>query len=224
MRHPLDAGPTGNAMFRGPSAAPPADPNLHVVAGRATDRGAVVEALSDADEAISALDSRGGGQPGPPCATASGQVIEVESGRTGFRYVAISATGVKGPPDTTPFLARLPSRIIPARLGKTYLDKDAEAPVLAASSLEWVLIRPPGLTDGPPGGNVHPDATRATGRRISRGDLARFAVLVTTDPTCVRQSPFVAGQRKAPHLGNRPATPHRNRHRPAYNPVRPTRE
>jgi len=73
-------------------------------------------------------------------------VIEVEGGRNGFRYIIISAAGVKGLPDTTPFLAQLPSRIIRARLGKTYLDTDAEAPVLAASSLEWVLIRPPGLT------------------------------------------------------------------------------
>ena len=209
VRHPLDAGPTGNAMFRDASAAPPADPNLRLVAGLATDRGALVEALSDADEAIAALASRGGGQPVPPCATASGQVIEVEGGRNGFRYIIISAAGVKGLPDTTPFLAQLSSRIIRARLGKTYLDKDAEPPVLAASSLEWVLIRPPGLTDGPPSGNVHPDAIRATGGRISRGDLARFAVLVTTDPTCVRQLPFVAGQRRAPHLGNRPATSHR---------------
>ncbi|MBU6151283.1 MAG: NAD(P)H-binding protein [Chloroflexi bacterium] len=183
-----------------------------------------MEALSDADEAISALDSRGGGQPVPPSTTASGHVIEVEGGRNGFRYLFISAAGVKGPPDTMPFLARLPSRIIRARLGKTYLDKDAEAPVPAASSLEWVLIRPPGLTDGPPGGRVNPDATRATGGRISRDDLARFAVPVTTDPTCVRQSPFVAGYRRAPNLSNRPATPHRYRHRPAYNPVRPTRE
>ena len=131
-------------MFRDASAAPPTHPNLRVVDDLATVRGAVVEALSETDAAISALGPRGGGQPGPPCATASGQVIEVESGRTGFRYVAISATGVKGPPDTTPFLARLPSRIIRARLGKTYLEKDAEAALLAASSLEWVLIRPPG--------------------------------------------------------------------------------
>ena len=224
MRHPLDAGHTFNALFRDASAAPPAQPNLRVVDDLATVRGAVVEILSDADEAIAALDPRGGGQPGPPCATASGQVIEVERGRTNFRYLFISAAGVKGPPDTTPFLARLPSQIIRARLGKSYLDKDAEACVLAASSLEWVLIRPPGLTDGPPGGRVNPDATRATGRRISRDDLARFAVLVTTDPTCVRQSPFVAGQRRAPHLSNRPPTPHRNRHRAAYNPVRPTCE
>lgn len=152
-----------------------------------------MEALSDADEAIAALDSRGGGQPVPPSTNASGHVIEVASGRTGFRYVVTSATGVKGPPDTTPFLAHLPSRIIRARLGKTCLDKDAEAAVPAASSLEWAFIRPPGLTDGPPGGNVNPDATRATGRRVSGGDLARFAVMVTTDPTCIRQSPFVAG-------------------------------
>jgi hypothetical protein len=127
-------------MFRDASAAPPADPSLRVVAGLATDRGAVVEVLSDADAAISALGLRGGGQPVPLCATASRHVIEIASGRTGFRYVVISAAGVKGPPDTTPFLARLPSRIIRARLGKTYLDTDAEAPVLAASSLEWVLI------------------------------------------------------------------------------------
>ena len=54
-------------------------------------------------------------------------MIEVEGGRNGFRYIIISAAGVKGLPDTTPFLAQLPSRIIRARLGKTYLDKDAEA-------------------------------------------------------------------------------------------------
>lgn len=193
VRHALDAGHTVNALFRDASAAPPAHPNLRVVTGLATDRGAVVEVLSDADAAISALGPRGGSQPVPLCATASRHVIEVASGRTGFRYVVISAAGVKGPPDTTSFLARLPSRIIRALLGTTYLDKDAEATVLAASSVEWVLIRPPGLTDGPPRGNVKSDATRATGGRISRDDLARFAVLMTTDPTYVRQSPFVAG-------------------------------
>lgn len=192
-RHALDAGHTVNALFRDGSASPPADPNLRVVAGLATDRGAEVEALSDADAAIAALDSRGGGQPVPPSTNASGHVIEVASGRTGFRYVVTSATSVKGPPDTMPFLAHLPSRIIRARLGKTCLDKDAEAAVPAPSSLEWVFIRPPGLTDGLRGGTVNPAATRATGRRISRDDLARFAVPVTTDTTCVRQSPFVAG-------------------------------
>ncbi len=114
-------------------------------------------------------------------------MIEVASGRTGFRYVVISAAGVKGPPDTTPFLARLPSRLIRSRLRTTYLDKDAEGAVITASSLEWLLIRPPGLTDGPPGGRMNPDATRATGGRISRDDLARFTVLMTTAPTYVRQ-------------------------------------
>ena len=84
-RHSLDAGPTGNALFRDASAAPPARPNLRVVDDLATVRGAVVEALSETDAAISALGPRGGGQPVPPCATASGQVIEVASGRTGFR-------------------------------------------------------------------------------------------------------------------------------------------
>ena len=120
-------------------------------------------------------------------------MIEVEGGRNGFRYIIISAAGVKGLPDTTPFLAQLPTRITRALLGRTYLDKDAEAAALAGSSVEWVLIRPPGLTDGPPRGNVKSDATRATGGRISRDDLARFAVLMTTDATYVRQSPFVAG-------------------------------
>ena len=193
VRHAIDAGHSVNALFRDASAAPPAHPNLRVVAGLATDRGAVVEVLSDADAAISALGPRGGGQPVPLCATASGHVIEIASGRTGFRYVVISAAGVKGPPDTTPFLARLPTRIIRALLGRTYLDKDAEAAALAGSSVEWVLIRPPGLTDGPPRGNVKSDATRATGGRASGDDFSRFTVLVTTDQTCVRQSPFVAG-------------------------------
>ena len=55
VRHALDAGHTVNALFRDASASPPAQPNLRVVAGLATVRGAVVDALSDAVAAISAL-------------------------------------------------------------------------------------------------------------------------------------------------------------------------
>ncbi len=68
MRHALKVGHTGNALFRDASAAPPADPNLRVGDDLATVRGAVVEVLSDADAANSALGPRGGNQsrPAPP--------------------------------------------------------------------------------------------------------------------------------------------------------------
>jgi hypothetical protein len=39
---------------------------------------------------------------------------------------------------------------------------------------------------------VRSDATRAGGGRITRDDLARFAVQMLSEPTYVRQAPFVS--------------------------------
>ena len=58
MRHALELGHTGNALFRDASASPPAQPSLRMANDLATIRGAVVEALSDPDAAISALGPR----------------------------------------------------------------------------------------------------------------------------------------------------------------------
>jgi uncharacterized protein YbjT (DUF2867 family) len=192
VRHALTEGHHVRAMYRDISRASEPHPSFDVVGGDPTSRSDVEALLNGADAAISALGPRMGGSTRDLCATASGHVASIASRQPGFRYVVISAAGVRGFPDNTPFPFGVPSMIVRALLGETYRDKDAEASVLLASALEWIVLRPPGLTDAPSKGTMRSDATRAGGGQITRDDLAAFAVRMLIDPTYVRKAPFVS--------------------------------
>lgn len=192
VRHAIQAGHHVRVLVRDLTRAPTMLAPSDIVTGDPTSRNAIAAVLDGADAAISALGPRARDSTNGLCSTATGHVADVAAGRPGFRYVVVSAAGVRGPADDTAFPARIPSMIIRALLGATYRDKDAEAEALTRSSLEWVLLRPPGLVDGPPKGKVRSDATRAGGGRITRDDLARFAVQMLSEPTYVRQAPFVS--------------------------------
>jgi uncharacterized protein YbjT (DUF2867 family) len=192
VRHAISAGHHVRVLTRDATRVPRTEGPVEVVIGDPTTRDAVAAVLDGAEGAISALGPRVGGSTIRLCATASGHVVDLTSDRHGFRYVVVSAAGVRGFADDTAVLFRIPSMIIRSLLRATYVDKDAEAAILARSTLEWVLLRPPGLTDSPAKGTVQSNATRAAGGRISRDDLARFAVQMLTDPTYVRQAPFVS--------------------------------
>jgi len=72
-------------------------------------------------------------------------------------------------------------------------DKSTEYEVFAASDLDWTLVRPPRLLDGPATGRVLHDA-RTPGRSssIRRADLAVFLADVLDEHLYPRQAPFVS--------------------------------
>ena len=62
--------------------------------------------------------------------------------------------------------------------------------LIMASKLEWTILRPPRLTDGPATGKVEagPDLPLSGGASISRADLAHYAVTCATSPRHARQA------------------------------------
>jgi putative NADH-flavin reductase len=83
---------------------------------------------------------------------------------------------------------------LPLIVGAVYADKDRQEAILKASGLEWTIIRPTLLTNGPRTGRyrVLTDLTGVHGGRISRADCAdclmraivehqwsRIAILIT---------------------------------------------
>ena len=185
------AGHRVRVLVRESKRGPAPHASIDVILGDPTAQDDVARVLDGADAAVSAIGPRPGSNAVNLCSTATRHVITVVSERPDFRYVVVSAAGVGGFVDESPILFRIPSIIVRTLLRASYLDKDDEAAALMASRLDWVALRPPALTDGPAKGSVQSNRSRSGGGRISRADLAAFAVRMLVDPTYVRQAPFV---------------------------------
>jgi putative NADH-flavin reductase len=86
-----------------------------------------------------------------------------------------------------------PFRVIMDLTLKPILAAKAEQEQLVkASGLDWIIVRPGGLTDGPKTGRYRFGLDRLLkGGRISRADVAEFVLRQVTDETFLRQTPAV---------------------------------
>jgi putative NADH-flavin reductase len=87
------------------------------------------------------------------------------------------------------FMRNLFSPLVKAALRKSYADLALMEDVLADSGLDWTVIRPPRLTDGPLTG-AYRTATGQNLRRgflVSRADVAHLMLRVVGQPDTVKQ-------------------------------------
>jgi putative NADH-flavin reductase len=90
------------------------------------------------------------------------------------KYVAVTGIGAGESKGHGGFLY---DRIFqPLLLKSIYEDKDREERLIKASSANWLIVRPAGLTNGPRTGNyrVIDQLDGVTARRISRSDVADY--------------------------------------------------
>ena len=111
------------------------------------------------------------------------------------RYIGISGAGIDVPGDNKSLRDRTISTLIQRLGGDAAKDKTLEFQAWRDSGLDWTLVRPPRLQDGPATGRVEDDATRSPrSTKITRADLANFIAGLVDEPRYSRQAPLVAGQ------------------------------
>jgi putative NADH-flavin reductase len=73
-------------------------------------------------------------------------------------------------------------------------DSGEQEKVVEASGLDYTVVHPPRLTDGPHTGKyrVQSDGLPEGGRELSRADLAEFMLKQLGDPSSIHQGPYVA--------------------------------
>jgi putative NADH-flavin reductase len=78
-------------------------------------------------------------------------------------------------------------------LRNPFADQAAQERLLAASEIDYTIVRPSRLMDTPFTGKyrVLPDAMPSGSLRISRADVADFMLIQLTDPRFHRQGPFI---------------------------------
>jgi putative NADH-flavin reductase len=184
------------AFARDPAAVRATHPRLRAVQGDALDPAAVEDAVDGQQAVLSAL---GGAPGGPP---------HVKSQATGNLVKAMRATGVRrlvvvsgmhaaafdGHPEelTAPLRLLLPRL---ARLRALFEDNVRTEALVRESDLDWVVVRPAILTDGPRTGayRTGPPLRFGLRSRIARADVAELMLRQVDQDTHLRQVVRVSG-------------------------------
>ena len=192
MERALSAGHEVTVLVRDPGKLTQAHKGLRVVKGDARRGSDVADAVQGTDVVISALGS------GDDTVTLFGRHAVAAMERMGVkRIVSLVGASVVMPGDL-PSMGMSMLRLITRLFGGTMLkDGEVHARELAASHLDYTLVRPPRLTEGAVGGRIQHGLTLKLGptSSISRADLAAFLLQVAVEGTYVRAAPMVAGLR-----------------------------
>lgn len=170
VRQGLERGHTVTAFARTPAKLRVQHERSRVVQGDVFDASAIIEACAGQEAALVAL----GGKPvGPqPCAIGTLHAVLGLHAHGGRRLICLSSLGVGDSRDEPGWLFR--NLLIPLLLRAEMADKAQQEEVVRHSGLDWVILRPGRLTNGPAGGDFRaaPHWTHGGTPRISRTDLA----------------------------------------------------
>jgi putative NADH-flavin reductase len=187
----LQQGHQVTAFVRDPARLPLVHERLRVVVGDVTDdRPTLREAVSGQDAVISALGvglsfkSRDLTRRSMPKLVAAMETQRVS------RLVYTSAFGVGPTWIDVPAVPRLMVKLL---LRDIYADKAAGEDVLRRSQLDWTLVYPVMLTNGPLTGRYRVGERLALRGlpKVSRADVAAFLLSQIDDPTYIRKGVLI---------------------------------
>ena len=174
VRQALDRGLRVDALTRRPESFPIQHDRLQVIGGDATDPAVVDAAVAPVDAVISVIGTSLTRQPVSVYSASARLVVAAMQRHGQRRLIVVTSTGLTPPsqrPDSS-LLERTLAPLARKTFGRTvYDDMEQLEAIVSASSLDWTIVRPPGLTDNP--GTGYADAeTWIDGAYCARDDLA----------------------------------------------------
>lgn len=186
----LSAGHEVTAFARNPSNILIHHERLTVLQGDVLDPARVEAAVAGQQAALSAL---GVGLAGGKRILSRGteNIVVAMQKFSVPRLVVESSYGVGDSLRDASFMLRLVFRTV---LRRTYEDKAREDAVIRASNLQWVVVRPAALTNGPRVGQyrVGEHLKLGFGTKISRADVADFMLKQLSDDAWLRKFPALS--------------------------------
>ena len=180
------------AFVRTPATLGALSTRVTVAQGDVADAAAVAHARDGQSAVLSALGAASPLRRDPGLVEGVRHIVDAMEQMRVRRLVSLSFLGV--PAGRRP--RRLVGRTLVARLLLRHVvaDHAVKEEIIQRSRLDWVLVRPPRLTNGPRHGSYrHGSDIRATSivPTIARADLADFMLRQLADDTYVRRAPAV---------------------------------
>jgi uncharacterized protein YbjT (DUF2867 family) len=189
VKQALAAGHQVTALARDPARLDIVNPNLAVVAGSVLEAGPVQQTLQGADAAIVSL---GNTANNPDDVVSQGtQVIlhAIKALGGPQRIVVVSSLGVGESKDQVPFAFKM---LMKTALRKPMEDKERQEAQVKASGLDWTIVRPGGLTNGPAAGQYKSGLDpKISAGQVARADVAAFVLRQLTDDTYLHKAPAI---------------------------------
>ena len=187
VKQALAQGHEVTAFVRNPGAIRTEHPKLKVVQGDALDAARVALAVAGQDAVLFAIGINRRSTM-TVCTDATRNIIAAMKEHGVRRFLVLSAYGASETKDTA-----LYSKVLRALIGKRVADKDRQEELIRASGLDWVLVRPPLLTNGAQRGRYRTgfDLPIKLFSSVSRADVADFMLKQLTDDTYLRQAPTI---------------------------------
>ena len=173
---------------------------LRVVVGDAFDPGKVREVVAGNEAVISVL---GSWQPGNPLrplrpgdqdglvSVGAANIVAAMKEHGLRRFVCQTAWGVGESKQDPGFAGAFFMKVlVPPLLRDEYAEKEAQEKLVRESELEWIIVRPMILTNGPWTNDYRVGLDLKPGRRpyISRADVADFLMKQLADDTFLRNT------------------------------------
>ena len=193
VREACAQGHAATALVRSQANAVALLPGATLVVGDARNKEAVSRALEGCEVVLSALGTRQINlfRPVTMMSEATRVLVDAMTDRGAARLVCITGVGAG---DSVGHGGFVYDRLIkPIVLRTIYEDKDRQEAVIRESGLEWVIVRPTVLSDGPATGRIRAttDLADIHGGRISRADVATFVVAQASSSEWLWKTPLI---------------------------------
>ena len=183
----LEQGHNVTAFARNPAAVTAQHPNLKVVQGDALDYASVEPVVKGKEAVLSALGVRKLGRT-TVLSEGTRNILMAMEQHGVKRLIVESSLGVGDSKGQFPWYLGIMVRVF---LRNIYADKEVQERFIRASGVDWTIVRPAGLTNGPRTGVYRqwvgvPDSPIKGW--ISRADVAEFMLRQLNDDTHLRQA------------------------------------
>jgi len=183
----LAAGHSVSALARDPAKLSARD-GLTVVQGDVLNQSAADACVEGTDAVICVLGTKPGDEPVEVAGTE--RILAAMAKHGVHRLIAVSSMGVGDSIDQINLAFRI---IMNLTLKRIMQAKEEQEQLIMASDTDWTIVRPGGLTDGPPTGTYKAGTEKSIkAKQVSRADVADFVLKQLTDDRYVRQTPAVS--------------------------------
>lgn len=188
VKQALARGHSVTAFARSPEKLRVSGAQLRVVQGT-LDPESMLPAIEGQDAVASALGASGPWTSSPAQVTGIRKIVECMERKSVGRLVYQSALGVGDSRDDLGFLVR--NLLVPILLRRVFAEHLIAEDAIRASKLNWTIVRPTNLTNGPAQGSYHsgPHIKDATPLgRLPRADVADFMLQEIEQERDIRQA------------------------------------
>ncbi len=187
LQQALTQGHTIHALVRNPATFAQTHPNLVVFPGDVRQQQPVTECVAGAEAVICTLGTRQGEEPVEVAGTRT--ILQAMQSHHVRRLIVVTSIGVGDSKDQVPTFFKL---LMKTALRKVMAAKEEQERLVTQSGLDWVIVRPGGLTNGSLTGRYTFGVEKSImAGQVARADVADFVLKQLADDTFLHQTPAV---------------------------------